>query len=316
MRVYSCLSEVVEAPEQGRIVAIGVFDGVHLGHQRILEPAVSEARTGGALSTVVTFYPHPEAVLRPQVAPRMLTSLERKIELLESVFLDEVVVVRFDREFAQLSPESFCRAVLSRRLGARVVLVGKNFRFGHKGAGTPADLRDYGVTHGFEVRSITLAEKAGETISSTRIRKLLQAGQVKEGARLLGRPHRIEGPVVSGVGRGKRLDAPTANLTATREMALPGLGVYVTRSTVDHQHVHPSITSVGTNPTFETDRKVRIETLLLDFSGDLYGSHLAVDFLDRIRGQQSFPNAESLAARIKRDVAIARGYLESGSDSD
>jgi riboflavin kinase/FMN adenylyltransferase len=310
MRIYSSLDEVDEAPGRGRVVAIGVFDGVHRGHQRILSQAVESARLTRSLAAAITFYPHPEAVLRPKSAPRMLTTLERKAELLESLGMDELVVVRFDREFARLSPESFCRMVLSRRLAARLVLVGENFHFGHLGVGTAADLREYGLTHDFEVRSVKLAEEEGETISSTRIRRLLQVGHVAEAARLLGRPHRIEGTVVSGVGRGRALDAPTANLIPTQEMALPRLGVYVTRSLVDGKDVHLSVTSVGTNPTFEIDKKVRVETLLLDYSSDMYGRHLAVDFLDRIRGQRTFPGAAALAVRIRRDVEIARACAE------
>lgn len=309
MRVYTSLDEIDEAPGHGRVVAIGVFDGVHRGHQRILGKAVESARLIGALSAAVTFYPHPEAVLRPKPAPRMLTSLERKAELLEGLGVDELVVVKFDRAFAQLSPEAFCRLVLSHRLGARQVVVGENFHFGHFGAGTPADLRDYGATHDFEVRSVPLAEEGGETISSTRIRKLISAGHVVDAARLLGRPHRIEGVVVSGVGRGRALEAPTANLAVDAGTAIPRLGVYVTRSFLDKGVAHPSVTSVGTNPTFEVDKKIRIETLLLDYAGDIYGSRLAVDFLERIRGQRTFPDAGSLVAQIRRDVEIARGYL-------
>lgn len=306
MRVYRSLEEVDAAPATGRVVAIGVFDGVHRGHQRILGRAVAEAKATGARSTAVTFYPHPEAVLRPRSAPRMLTSLDRKAALLEALGLDEVVVVRFDEDFARLSPESFCRAVLSAHLGARVVFVGDNFRFGYHGAGTAADLAEYGSTHGFEVRAISLVEEDGETISSTRIREALRAGNVKEAARLLGRPHRVQGTVSSGAGRGRGLDAPTANLPVERDMALPRSGVYATLSTVDGTDLHPSVTSVGTNPTFESGRRIRIETLLLDYSGDLYGRHLAVDFVDRIRGQRAFPDADSLAGQIKKDIEAAR----------
>jgi riboflavin kinase/FMN adenylyltransferase len=221
--------------------------------------------------------------------------------------IDELIVVGFDREFARLSPESFCRAVLSAHLDARVVYVGQNFHFGHEGAGTPAHLAEYGATHGFEVRPVALVEEAGMVISSTRIRELIRAGPVAQAAARLGRPHRIEGEVLSGAGRGGPvLSAPTANLAPSREFALPGLGVYVTRSLVNGRDSHPSVTSVGTNPTFESDHKVRIETLLLDYSGNLYGSHLAVDFLERIRPQRTFPDASGLAKRIRDDVDFAR----------
>ncbi len=308
MKLYRTLDEVIDAPPEGRVVAIGVFDGVHRGHQLILSQTIAQARASGALSTAVTFYPHPDAVLRPRSAPRMLTSLERKAELLDALGIDEVVVVAFDRRFASLSPELFCRAVLSDHLAAKVVFVGENFRFGHQGAGTPAHLADYGSTHGFRVSPVQLVEDSGEVISSTRIRELLRRGRVVEVTGLLGRPHRIEGEVVSGARRGRTLEAPTANLSVGREAALPGLGIYVTRSVVDHDRVYHSVTSVGTNPTFEHDRKVRIETVLFDYNGDLYGSHLALDLLSRIRGQRAFADADRLADQIKKDIAAARRF--------
>lgn len=311
MRVYRSLADVPDPAGAGRVVAIGVFDGVHRGHQEILSGAVEAARVTGATPEVVTFYPHPDAVLHRRSAPPMLTPLERKAELVEALGVEELVVVLFDTEFARLTPAEFCSAVLSDHLGARAVFVGENFHFGHRGAGTPADLRLYGQTHGFDVVAVSLAREEGEVISSTRIRELLREGSVTEAAGLLGRPHRIEGTVVSGVGRGKGLDAPTANIAPTLDMALPRLGIYITRSTVDGSDTHPSVTSVGTNPTFESDGKIRIETLLLDFSGDLYGRRLAVDFLEPIRQQQAFPDAESLAARIKQDVETARAYFRS-----
>jgi riboflavin kinase / FMN adenylyltransferase len=308
MRVYRSLAEVPDALPAGRVVAIGVFDGVHKGHQEILGRTVEAARSVGGSGTVVTFFPHPEAVLHLRTAPPMLTPLPRKAELLAALGLDELVVVPFDKDFARLSPESFCSVVLSDHLGARAVFVGENFRFGHGGVGTAADLQHYGLSHGFEVVPVGLAREGGQAISSTRIRELLKRGHVAEAADLLGRPHRVEGPVVSGAGRGRSLDAPTANLVPTRDMALPRLGVYVTASTVNGATPYRSVTSVGTNPTFEHDGLVRVETVLLGFEGGLYGTHLAVDFLERIRGQRAFPDAASLALRIRQDVEVARAY--------
>lgn len=308
MNIYRALTDVPDPVAAGRVVAIGVFDGVHRGHQEILHRAVEAARVSEATPAAVTFYPHPDAVLHRRTSPPMLTPLRRKAELLEGLGVAELVVVPFDREFARLTPEAFCSVVLSDHLGARAVFVGENFRFGHGGAGTPEDLRLYGATHGFDVVAVALARQAGEVISSTRIREAIIEGSVAEAARLLGRPHRIEGTVVTGVGRGRWLQAPTANLEPTPDMALPRLGIYVTRSTVGGKDVYRSVTSVGTNPTFESDGKIRIETLLLDFSGSLYGMDLSVDFLERIRDQQTFPDAESLAARIKKDAEIARDY--------
>ncbi len=309
MLTYHSLGEVADPPAAGRVVAIGVFDGVHRGHQEILRRAVGAARAVGASAAAVTFFPHPDAVLHRRSAPPMLTPLRRKEELLEGLGIDELVVVPFDKDFSLLTPKLFCSAVLSDHLGARAVLVGDNFRFGHGGAGTPAELREYGRSHGFEVVAVALAVEGEEVISSTRIRELLKAGKVAEAARLLGRPHRIEGTVIRGFGRGKGLEAPTANLAPTSEMALPRLGIYVTRSTIEGEASYRSVTSVGTNPTFESDGKVHIETLLLDYSGGLYGAHLAVDFLARLRGQRAFPEGGALAAQIRRDVEEARAYV-------
>ena len=312
LRVYESPEEVPEAPAGGRVVAIGVFDGVHRGHQRILREAVERARVvPESVAAAVTFRPHPEAVLRPQIAPRQLTSLARKAEIIEGLGLEELMVVKFDRVFAQLSPADFCSHVLSRRLGARLVLVGENFRFGHGASGGPDDLREYGRRHDFDTQVVALSQEGGETISSTRIRGLVNAGHVAEAARLLGRPHRIEGLVVAGAGRGRTLAAPTANLAVEAETALPRQGVYVTRSILAGGASHLSLTSVGTNPTFEDDDQVRVETLLLDYDGDIYGTHMAVDFLEWIRGQQRFATAEALAERIRLDVDVARGYLDS-----
>ena len=306
MRVYADLQAVEPAPERGRMVAIGVFDGVHLGHQAIIKAAVAGARGSGAVATVVTFYPHPEAVLRPRSAPRALTSPARKAELLGGLGVEEMVVVGFDREFARLLPEAFCRAVLSDRLSARAVFVGENFRFGRDGSGSLADLKAYGRTHGFAVEAMPLVWEAGSPVSSTRIRESLRRGDVAEAARLLGRPHQIEGMVSAGAGRGRSLNAPTANLTVERETALPRLGVYVTSAAVDDGHGHAAVTSVGTNPTFEKSGRVRVETLLLGFEGDLYGRRLRVDFLYRIRGQRRFPDADTLREQIEADIEVAR----------
>jgi riboflavin kinase/FMN adenylyltransferase len=303
---YSTLEAVESAPAQGRVVAIGVFDGVHLGHQSIVTEAVAAAMASGASPTVVTFYPHPEAVLRPGSEPRSLTLLRRKTELLWQLGIEEVVTVDFDLQFAQLLPEAFCRVVLSARLGAKMVMVGENFHFGRHGAGTADDLAVYGLSHGFSVCPVPLVSEAGEPISSTRIRKLLHLGEVAQAAELLGRPHRLEGVVARGAGRGRSLKSPTANLEVSDEAALPGSGVYVTRATVEGAQPRDSVTSVGTNPTFEKGDLIHVETLILDHEGDLYGSYLAVDFLEKIRGQQVFDDAQSLTEQISKDIAAAR----------
>jgi riboflavin kinase/FMN adenylyltransferase len=311
MVVCSGLDSVEAAPE-GRVVAIGVFDGVHTGHQLTIARAVAAATQASARGTVVTFHPHPEAVLRPRSAPRVLTPLERKTELLGYLGILEVVVVAFDQDFARLTPAEFCSAVLSDRLGARLVYVGENFRFGRDGLGTPRDLVTYGKDHGFVVRSVPLVLDDDGPISSTRVRESLKAGDVAKAARLLGRPHRIEGLVIGGSGRGRTLLAPTANTQVSPDVALPRAGVYATRAVLSDGTSYGAVTSVGTNPTFERGRKVHVETLLLGFAGDLYGSVLGLDFIQRIRGQRAFPDAAALQAQIALDMRAAERIHDIG----
>jgi riboflavin kinase/FMN adenylyltransferase len=300
------LDEVDSGPAGGRVVAIGVFDGVHLGHQSIIAEAVAAASESEARPTVVTFYPHPEAVLRPGSGPRSLTLPGRKAELLLALGIQEVVTVEFDQRFADLQPEEFCSIVLSERLGARAVLVGKNFHFGRHGAGSSGDLAAYGRKHGFSVGAVPLVREGGGPISSTRIRGLLDLGEVAAAAALLGRPHRLEGTVVRGAGRGRSLRAPTANVEVCEESTLPAQGVYATTAVVDNGAHKQSVTSVGSNPTFETGDEIRVETLLLDFEGDLYGRSIAVDFVERLRGHEAFDSPEALAGQIRKDVERAR----------
>jgi riboflavin kinase/FMN adenylyltransferase len=310
MGMHTRLEEVERVPAGGRVVAIGVFDGVHLGHQSIIREAVAAAQVSGARPTVVTFYPHPEAVLSPGSEPWSLTLPARKAQLLWQLGVQEVVTVDFDRQFSQLLPEAFCSVVLSARLGARAVMVGQNFRFGRHGAGTVDDLAAFGLTHGFSVCPVPLVSESGEPVSSTRIRRLLSEGDVAQAAELLGRPHRLEGTVVTGAGRGRGLRSPTANLDVSPGLALPASGVYVTRATLHIGEAYEAVTSVGTNPTFGQSDEIRVETLLLDYEGDLYGRTLAVDFLERIRGQQVFADGDELARQIREDVLIAREVHE------
>ncbi len=310
MRMHTMLEEVQAAPPGGRAVAIGVFDGVHRGHQSIIAETVSAAARSGGQATVVTFDPHPDTVLRPGSRLRSLTMPDRRVELLWQMGIQEVVTVGFDQHFAQLQPEAFCTLVLSATLGAKMVLVGENFRFGRQGSGTVEHLVAFGASHNFGVRSIPLVKQGGEAVSSTRIRVLLDAGDVAGAAGLLGRPHRLEGVIIGGARRGRSLQAPTANLELPEQLALPGSGIYVTKSSLDGSVFHDSVTSVGTNPTFHDDEVVRVETLLLDYQGDLYGSPMVVDFLQRLREQKKFRDAASLAEQIRRDVLAARQVHE------
>ncbi len=310
MRVYRSLEEVALLPRGvPRAVAIGTFDGVHTGHQRIIGMAVDAARAMQGVPTVVTFEPHPGAILRPAERPAILTPLEVKVGLLERLGVEEVVAVPFTLEFAALEPGQFCRRLLSDRLGARQVSVGANFRFGRGGRGTAIDLLSLGQDQGFSVSAIQLIKVDGGVVSSTRIRRMVAEGDVEGAARLLGRAHLLAGQVVAGVGRGRTLGMPTANLRPPEDAAVPGQGVYVTRTHTTQWPPQDSVTSIGTNPTFESDDVVRIETFLLDFHGTLYDAPLQVEFLARLRGQQAFADKEALVEQMHRDVEEARRVL-------
>ncbi|NLE73295.1 MAG: bifunctional riboflavin kinase/FAD synthetase [Actinobacteria bacterium] len=321
MRVYRSLEEVALLPQDvPRAVAIGTFDGVHVGHQRIIGMAVDMAHSMQGVPTVVTFEPHPGAVLRPNSKPTILTPLGVKVRLLERYGVEEVVAVPFTVEFATLEPAEFCLRLLSERLGARQVSVGANFRFGRGGRGTAIDLLSLGRDQGFSVSAIQLIKSQGDAVSSTRIRRLVAEGDVEDAARLLGRPHLLAGQVVAGVGRGRTLGMPTANLRPPEDAAVPGQGVYVTRTHTAQWPSQDSVTSIGTNPTFESDDVVHIETFLLDFYGTLYDAPLEIEFLARLRGQQAFATKELLVEQMHRDVEEARRILadarEAASDED
>jgi riboflavin kinase/FMN adenylyltransferase len=319
MRLYHSLDEVPERDGADRCVAIGFFDGVHRGHQQIIDRAVGAAAERGALSLVLTFDPHPNAVLHPEGAPRVLTPLELKAELVAARGVQELLVIPFDLEFSRLSPEDFCGLVLSERLAARSVMVGQNFHFGFRGAGTPETLAGYGRAHGFSVEILGLVARRGGAISSTRIRRLVSQGEVEEAAELLGHPHVLIGAVVGGAGRGRDLGMPTANLALEPpDVVVPAPGVYVTRSRFGTGDPggqgRRSVTSVGTNPTFETDGVLRVETHVLDFQEAVYGQAMSVEFLTRLRGQRTFGRVEELVAQMRADLAAAREYFAREAD--
>jgi riboflavin kinase/FMN adenylyltransferase len=271
----------------GRHVAIGTFDGVHLGHREVIRGA----------DTVLTFDPHPLQVLRAEEAPRMIDTFPVKRDLMAELGVDELVVIPFDREFATLEAEDFVRDVLIDRLGAKRVSVGENFRFGKGARGTPEVLREAG----FETRVVPLVEVDGETASSSRIRRLVAAGEVDVAARFLGRPFVLEGEVVSGDQRGRELGMPTANIVPDERYVCPGRGVYAATALG-----HAAAVNVGVRPMFETGRGLLVEPYLIDFEGDLYGQTLRVAFLERMRGEHSFESTEALIEQMHRDVAMAR----------
>ncbi|MFG3705018.1 bifunctional riboflavin kinase/FAD synthetase [Micromonospora sp. NPDC047670] len=291
------------------VVTIGVFDGVHKGHQATIGHAVTRARELGVQSVVVTFDPHPAEVVRPGSHPAVLTEPARKAELIEALGVDVLCVVPFTPEFSRLPAEAFVHDVLVEHLHAALVVVGDNFRFGHKAAGDVALLERLGRTFGFGVEGAPLVAEAGTVFSSTYIRSCVDAGDVGAAAAALGRPHRLEGVVVRGDQRGRELGFPTANLLCHRYAAVPADGVYAARL-VRRGNAEPlaAAVSVGTNPTF-SGRERRVEAYVLDFSGDLYGERLALDFVAHLRGQIRYDAIEPLIAQIEQDVERTRRAL-------
>jgi riboflavin kinase/FMN adenylyltransferase len=276
-----------------RRVAVGTFDGVHLGHREVIRGA----------DTVLTFDPHPLSVLAPARAPRLLTTLERKAELVAGLGVEELVVVPFDDDFAARSAPRFVDEVLAGALGATHVSVGENFRFGHGAKGDPALLRGDGR---FEVRVVPLLEVDGEVVSSSHIRGLVLGGAVEYADQLLGAPFTVTGEVMHGDKRGRELGFPTANLIPREGYVTPGHGVYACRAMTDDGRTYAAATNVGVRPMFVTGRGELLEAYLLDFDGDLYGSQLRVEFLKRLRGEKRFDSLEALIEQMGHDVDEAR----------
>jgi riboflavin kinase / FMN adenylyltransferase len=279
------LGEVKPRP---RRVAVGEFDGVHLGHREVIAGS----------DTVLTFEPHPLAVIRPEAAPKLLTALETKVELVAQLGVQELVVIPFDDRFAAQSPQEFIDQVVVGRLGATHVSVGENFRFGR---GATGDTTMLSADPRFETRVVTLVEVDGEIVSSSHIRALVLAGDVEHAARFLGSPFQLRGEVVTGDRRGRTLGFPTANIVPDENLVCPGHGVYAARA----DGVCAAV-NVGVRPTFGAGRAVLVEAYLLDGEVDLYGHTLRVDFVSRLRGERRFNSAEALIEQMQRDVEEAR----------
>ncbi|WP_305782808.1 bifunctional riboflavin kinase/FAD synthetase [Symbioplanes lichenis] len=289
------------------VVTIGVFDGVHRGHQAIIGHTVKRAKDLGLHSVVVTFDPHPAEVVRPGSHPAVLTEPVRKAELIAELGVDALCVVPFTPAFSQLGAEEFVHDVLVEALHAAVVVEGDNFRFGHRAAGDMALLAKLGHTFGFTVEEAPLVAGEGLVYSSTYIRSCVDAGDVKAAAAALGRPHRVNGVVVRGDQRGRELGFPTANLMTHRYAAIPADGVYAGWLLRDGERLMTAV-SVGTNPTF-SGRERRVEAYALDFDGDLYGERVAVDFVAHQRGQLTFTDIPALIEQMTKDVAETRTLL-------
>jgi riboflavin kinase/FMN adenylyltransferase len=302
MRVIRSLPEVPREPA-GRALALGTFDGVHLGHRRVIGSALERARARGLVAAVVTFDPHPLEVLRPDRPPRLLTTIERKIELVSALGLDELVAIPFTEERSRQSAEEFCDQVLVATLGARSVSVGANFHFGHGAAGDATLLRSRPE---FDTEVVELVAQDGESISSSRIRSLVDAGDVAGAALLLGAPYALAGRVVEGDRRGRELGMPTANLDVPEQQLLPAPGIYAATATGERIETElPAAVSIGVRPTFGGGALL-VEAHLIGFEGDLYGTVLQLEFLERLRDEERFDSAEALVEQMRKDVADTR----------
>jgi riboflavin kinase / FMN adenylyltransferase len=294
------------------VVTIGVFDGVHRGHQRIIGRAVELGQQLGVPSVVITFDPHPIEVIRPGSHPPMLTDPRFKADLVEELGVDAFLVLPFTVDFMRLTAAEFVHAVLVERLHASAVVVGENFRYGNGGAGTVQSLTDDGHRFGFSVEPFPLQGEGGRTWSSTYVRSCVAAGDMREATEALGREHRVHGIIVRGDQRGRQIGFPTANLEPLPWSAIPADGIYAGRL-ARGKDLLPAAISIGTNPTFQGDER-RVEAYVLDFDGDLYGEHVGMAFTERLRDTVRFPSVDDLVAQMELDVARTREIVSHPSE--
>lgn len=300
----------LDQAEQGvtRALTIGNFDGVHIGHRQILRQVAGVAREHGWRASAMTFDPHPAAVVAPERAPRLLTTVEQRAHLMAEEGIEEVLIVRFHPEFARLSPRQFVQHILAERLTAGAVHVGANFRFGYQHSGDAQTLMELGREFGMIAGIVPEVTLRGMRVSSSRIRALIESGDVRRAARLLGRPHWLEGPIIAGRRVGSTKTVPTLNLDPP-ELVLPARGVYITRTVdLDRPRSWPSVTNVGIRPTFG-EQDLSVETHLLSPLDGEDPSRIRLEFLFRLRDERKFPNPDALRAQILRDVGRARRYF-------
>ena len=277
------------------VVALGFFDGVHLGHKRIFETTVALARENGFVSAACTFDTHPRAFVHG-VAPGMLCTLEQRIELIKAEGIERVEVLHFDEKMANMEPCAFVE-LLKNEYGCKIGVCGNNFRFGKNAQGTPDSLRQFGV----DANVCDFVTEDGQNVSSSRIRKLLSEGSAKKAAELLGKPYTLSGKVVDGFKLGRQMGRPTMNLKPDNGLLIPQNGVYASRVEMDGK-IYDSITNIGTRPTFSTDDVISIETHILDFSDMIYGKQVKLMFIDRIRGEKTYSDYTQLVAQINADI--------------
>jgi riboflavin kinase/FMN adenylyltransferase len=290
------------------VVTLGVFDGLHLGHQQIMRTVVERARIVGAIPTAITFDPHPRAVLHPDSAPPLLQTLDQRLANFEVLGIEQAIVIRFDKAFATIDAESFIRKILYERLHCKEVHIGKDFAFGRGRQGNIGLLRKVGAELGFVADEVPEVQFRGRRISSSVIRELLATGNVNLARRMLGRPYGVEGVIERGARRGHTIGFPTANLRPVNRV-IPRYGVYATATLWDGVW-RQSITNIGVRPTFEHTAEPSIETYIFDFDEDIYGDVIRVRFIYRIRDERKFNGPEELKLQISKDVLRARNFFE------
>lgn len=295
------------AIQRPTVLTLGVFDGLHLGHQLIMRTVAERARATDAVPTVITFDPHPRAVLHPESAPPLLQTLDQKVEGFGVLGIQQTIVIRFDEAFSQIRAEDFLRDVVKERLQAKEVYLGRGFAFGHNREGNIELLRRVSAELGFVADEVPEVQFRNQRVSSSKVRKLLLEGRVNLARRLLGRPYGVEGRVEHGAQRGAQLGFPTANLRPQNRV-IPRNGVYVTGTLIDGQW-RRSITNIGVRPTFTADTEPSVETFVINWAGDLYGDVVRVRFLHRLRDERKFASLEELKAQIEKDIARAESYF-------
>ncbi len=312
MELLQNLEELAQNGRQPMVVTIGAFDGVHVAHRALISGAVMRARELGVQTTVLTFDPHPDSVIHPDRPVIYLTDNEDKAALVAEIGADRLIIQPFTPEFARVTAEDFVNRFLE-LADIKEIHIGEDFAFGYKAQGNPVRLREMGHTLGFQVRSLAPLEVGSEVVSSSGIRRLLLDGDVTGAGRLLARPHSLKGIVIEGYQRGRLLGFPTANLAVPGRFAVPGNGVYATMTTFldagKRGPAHPSVTNIGTRPTFDNGER-SVETFVLDWSGDLYGQTIRVEFIEKLRDERKFAGLDEIKAQLTRDVEASRTALQ------
>ncbi len=281
-------------------ISIGVFDGVHKGHLALVNKMLSEGNTRGLSGGVVTFYPHPVAVIRPDIEFTYLTSLQNRIELLQTVGVEFVSVLEFDEQLQRVSAKTFCE-MLVEEAQMELLVVGEDFKLGRNGEGDIKILENIGLELGFEVISVPLVQESTSKVSSTRIREALNSGSMEEVGSLMGHRYQLDGTVILGDQRGRTIGFPTLNVDIEKDRLIPPNGVYITETFIKNEK-YASVTNIGSRPTFTIDSKNHLETHLLDFNEDVYGEHATVEFISRLRNERKFNSGDELVQQIKNDV--------------